>query len=195
SPESGDLRFRRLTAIGFALYASADYLARHRPPAPGAGFAGHDAVLFEEGFRGAPAFASLTHSLRDARAAVRANSMLSLVEAVANGLGVGALTCCLGDTDPRLRRVFPDLPVERVDPSVDDARSHAVDANPFAGDFPGETDGQGVQRRFRRGVVDVLTRRAEDGRARGDIHDRSPATPVPVGHPADGLARAQKRPG
>ena len=50
-------------------------------------------------------------------------------------------------------------------------------------------------RRFRRGVVDVLTRRAEDGRARGDIHDRSPATPVPVGHPADGLARAQKRPG
>jgi len=115
SPESGDLRFRRLTAIGFALYASADYLARHRPPAPGAGFAGHDAVLFEEGFRGAPAFASLTHSLRDARAAVRANSMLSLVEAVANGLGVGALTCCLGDTDPRLRRVFPDLPVERVD--------------------------------------------------------------------------------
>jgi len=114
-PESGDLRIRRLTSIGFALYASEDYLARHRPPAAGAGFAGHDAVLFEEGFRGAPAFASLTHSLRDARAAVRANSMLSLVEAVANGLGVGALTCCLGDADPRLRRVFPNLPAQRVD--------------------------------------------------------------------------------
>src|SRR2546425_331321 len=114
-PESGDLRIRRLTSMGFALYASGDYLARHRPPAPGAGFAGHDAVLFDEGFRGAPAFASLTDSLRDARAAVRANSMLSLVEAVANGLGVGALTCCLGDADPRLRRVFPDLPVQRVD--------------------------------------------------------------------------------
>jgi len=114
-PESGDLRIRRLTPIGFALYASEDYLARHRPPAPGAGFAGHDAVLFEEGFRGSPAFASLAHSLRNARAAVRANSMLSLVEAVANGLGVGALTCCLGDADPRLRRVFPDLPVQRVD--------------------------------------------------------------------------------
>ena len=36
--------------------------------------------------------------------------MLSLLEAVANGLGVGALTCFLGDADPRLRRVFPDLP-------------------------------------------------------------------------------------
>src|SRR5438552_3979649 len=45
SPESGDLRFRRLTAIGFALYASADYLARHRPPAPGAGFAGRRGPL------------------------------------------------------------------------------------------------------------------------------------------------------
>jgi DNA-binding transcriptional LysR family regulator len=114
-PESGDLRVRRLTPIGFALYASEDYLARHRPPEPGAGFAGHDAVLLEEGFRGAPAFASLAHLLRDARPAVRANSMLSLVEAVANGLGVGALTCCLGDADPRLRRVFPDLPPQRVD--------------------------------------------------------------------------------
>src|SRR5712664_1445069 len=99
-PESGDLRVRRLTPIGFALYASEDYLARHRPPAPGAGFAGHDAVLFEEGFRGSPAYTSLTHPLRDARAAVRANSMLSLVEAVAVGLGVGAVTCCLGDVDP-----------------------------------------------------------------------------------------------
>ena len=29
-PESGDLRIRRLTSIGFALYASEDYLARHR---------------------------------------------------------------------------------------------------------------------------------------------------------------------
>jgi DNA-binding transcriptional LysR family regulator len=115
-PESGgDLRFRRLTPIGFALYASKDYLARHRPPIPGAGFAGRDAVLFEEGFRGAPAYMSLTYPLREARAAVRANSMLSLVEAVAIGLGVGALTCCLGDADPRLRRVFPDLPAQRDD--------------------------------------------------------------------------------
>jgi len=114
-PESGDLRVRRLTPIGFALYASKDYLARHRPPAPGAGFVGHDAVLFEEGFRGSPAYTALTQPLRDARAAVRANSMLSLVEAVAIGLGVGALTCCLGDADPRLRRVFPDLPVVRDD--------------------------------------------------------------------------------
>jgi DNA-binding transcriptional LysR family regulator len=113
--ESGDLRVRRLTPIGFALYASEDYLARHRPPAPGAGFAGHDAVLFEEGFRGSPAYTSLTHPLRDARAAVRANSMLSLIEAVAIGLGVGALPCCLGDADPRLRRVFPDLPLARDD--------------------------------------------------------------------------------
>src|SRR5207245_398802 len=52
-PESGDLRIRRLTPMGFALYASEDYLARHRPPAPGAGFAGHDAVLFQESIRGA----------------------------------------------------------------------------------------------------------------------------------------------
>src|SRR5256712_6490295 len=113
-PESGDLRIRRLTSMGFALYASEDYLARHRPPAPGAGFAGHDAVLFEEGFRGAPAFASLTDSLRDARAAVRANSMLPRVQAVATGLGVGALTCCLGDADPRLRRGFPHHPAQGV---------------------------------------------------------------------------------
>jgi DNA-binding transcriptional LysR family regulator len=114
-PESGDLRARRLTPIGFALYASPDYLARHPRPSAGAGFDGHDAVLFEEGFRGSPGFASLAQALRDARAAVRANSMLSLVEAVATGLGVGALTCFLGDANPRLRRVFPELPAQRDD--------------------------------------------------------------------------------
>jgi DNA-binding transcriptional LysR family regulator len=115
APESGDLRMRRLASIGFALYASQDYLSRNPSPGSRAGFAGHDAVLFEEGFRGSPSYASLTSPLRDARAAVRANSMLSLVEAVAIGLGVGALTCYLGDADSRLRRVFPDLPAQRED--------------------------------------------------------------------------------
>src|ERR1700704_3818069 len=36
APESGDLRFRRLTPMGFALYASEEYLARNRPPPAGA---------------------------------------------------------------------------------------------------------------------------------------------------------------
>lgn len=42
--------------------------------------------------------------LARAKTLARANSMLSLLEAVANGVGVGALTCFLGDADPRNAR-------------------------------------------------------------------------------------------
>ena len=114
-PESGELRSRRLTPMGFALYASPAYLARHRPPAPGSGFTGHDVVLFDEQFRGSSAIASLLEPLRDGRAVVRANSLFSLVEAVAAGFGIGPLTCCVADAHPGLRRVFPQLPPARDD--------------------------------------------------------------------------------
>jgi DNA-binding transcriptional LysR family regulator len=114
-PESGDLRARRLTPIGFALYASPAYLSRRAPPKPGGGFAGHDAVLLDEPLRGSSSIGALSASLRDARIAVRTNSLLSLVDAVAAGLGVGPLTCCVADPNPALRRVYPDVPPRRDD--------------------------------------------------------------------------------
>ena len=114
-PESGELRSRRLESIGFALYASPAYLARHPLPASGAGFAGHDVVLFEETFRPSSGIASLTQSLRDGRVVVRANSVVSLIEAVAAGLGIGVLSCCLADAHSGVRRVFPQVPPQRDD--------------------------------------------------------------------------------
>lgn len=114
-PDTGELRARRLTQMGFALYAAPEYLARRRPPAPGTGFAGHDVVLFDEEFRGSSAIASLLEPLREGRAVARANSLFSLTEAVAAGLGIGALTCCVADAHPGLRRVFPQLPPARDD--------------------------------------------------------------------------------
>jgi DNA-binding transcriptional LysR family regulator len=113
-PESGELRARRLTPMGFALCLAG---VPRPPPAAcaGAGFAGHDVVLFDEQFRGSSAIAALLEPLRDGRAVVRANSLFSLVEAVAAGLGVGALTCCVADAHPGLRRVYPQLPPARDD--------------------------------------------------------------------------------
>src|SRR5882672_2783356 len=85
-------------------------------------------------------------------------------------------------------RNAPRFAATRVNLGVDDPRSDTVDANPFVGDLSGEPDGQAVQRRFRRRVIDVLTRCTEDGRARGDVDDRSPTATVPRRHPADCLA-------
>jgi DNA-binding transcriptional LysR family regulator len=114
-PESGELRARKLARVGFALYASADYLARRPAPPVGAPFDGHDAVLFDESVQGAGALPTLTESLRAARAVLRANNMFSLVEGVAQALGIGVLTCFLADRHPDLRRVFPASP-----PATDD---------------------------------------------------------------------------
>ena len=48
-----------------------------------------------------------------------------------------------------------------MDLRVDDAGADAVDADAFAGDFLREADRQRIERRLRRGVVDVLARGAE----------------------------------
>ena len=48
----------------------------------------------------------------------------------------------------------------RVDVGVDDAGADAVDADAFAGDLARQADGERVDRRLRRGVVDVFARRA-----------------------------------
>ena len=65
----------------------------------------------------------------------------------------------------------------------------------FASDLFRKADGEGVQRRLRRGVIDVLARRAQDGRARGDVDDRPTAAAVPRRHAADALSRADERAG
>ena len=58
------------------------------------------------------------------------------------------------------------VPAGGVNVGIDDAGAHAVDADAFARDFKRETDGEGIDRAFRRRVVGIDAGGAELGGSR-----------------------------
>jgi DNA-binding transcriptional LysR family regulator len=112
-PHALDLCCRKLGEVGFALYASPDYLAARGAPTPGAGLAGHDLITY----RGVPAAMSpffMGESQEDAHTLLRCDSALFQQKAAADGLGIAELTCFMGDHTCNLVRVWPHLaPVRR----------------------------------------------------------------------------------
>lgn len=114
-PEKGELVARRAAQVAFAAYASRAYLAVHPRPVRGSGFAGHDMIAYGPGIREWRSGQIAGESLQEARVVLRTNNGASALQAVALGLGIGALPCYLADTTPRLKRVFPDAPVELDD--------------------------------------------------------------------------------
>jgi DNA-binding transcriptional LysR family regulator len=113
-PQAPGLFCRKLGEVGYALYASPDYLTLRGAPTPGAGLAGHDLITY----RGVPAAMSpffMGESLEGARTLLRCDSSLLQLEAATGGLGIAELACCLGDAAPGLVRVWPQLaPVHRA---------------------------------------------------------------------------------
>jgi DNA-binding transcriptional LysR family regulator len=112
-PQTPGLFCRKLGEVGFALYASPDYLTARGVPTPGAGLAGHDLITY----RGVPSAMSpffMGESLEGARPLLRCDSPIFQLEAAADGLGIAELTCFLGDAAHNLVRVWPHLaPVRR----------------------------------------------------------------------------------
>jgi DNA-binding transcriptional LysR family regulator len=113
-PQAADLVCRKLGEVGFALYASRDYLSARGAPARGGGLAGQDLV----GFRGAPAATSpffMGESLEGARFALRCDSPALQRLAAAQGLGIAELACFTGDAEPDLVRLWPQAePLRRT---------------------------------------------------------------------------------
>jgi DNA-binding transcriptional LysR family regulator len=105
-PESGDLIVHRAGQVAFAAYASKSYLAAHGRPERGGGFAGHDMIAFDSGprtFRKGGELAG--ESLRDVRFVMRTNSVLMMLHAVQQGLGIGTFPCVLAEGQPELVRL------------------------------------------------------------------------------------------
>jgi len=82
---------RMLSEIGFALYASRDYLERRGTPAQLADLAQHDIVVPSAGQRWLPGYEWVEHNASAARVAVRTDSIAAMVSATRAGSGISAL--------------------------------------------------------------------------------------------------------
>ncbi len=108
--EDGELLGRKVGDSLWAVYGSADYLARHGRPANVQGLAAHPLVGLDERMAGHRAAQWLQQVAPGAVLAARCSSVLGLLAAVKSGIGLGPLPTALGDGEPGLQRVLGPIP-------------------------------------------------------------------------------------
>jgi DNA-binding transcriptional LysR family regulator len=106
-PTAPSLVCRRIGELGFALYASRDYLSEHGTPIRGRGLKGHYLISYigtpSSGF--GPLF--MQESVESAKIALRSNDKSVQARGAAEGLGICELSCIFGDEQTGLVRVWP----------------------------------------------------------------------------------------
>jgi DNA-binding transcriptional LysR family regulator len=103
-PTRGRLVCKRIGELAGCVYASEMYLERRGVPADRAALRDHDLLVYE-GRGGMPGFEWLSEPAWRHRVAFRAGDPVGLMSAAASGMGLAAIPCILGETDPALRRV------------------------------------------------------------------------------------------
>ena len=103
-PMQGPLVCRRVGELAGCIYGSQLYLERRGTPGCREDLARHDIVAYE-GMRGMPGFEWLRESPAAERIVFRAGDPVGLSSAILAGLGLGAIPCVIGETEPALRRI------------------------------------------------------------------------------------------
>ncbi len=104
-PHQGDLRVRKLGVVGYALYASPDYVARRGTPDPRDGCAGHALIDWPVDYTIIPQVPWLRAQCARATVVLRSTSAMTRLAAAASGIAIALLPCVIADTDPRLVRI------------------------------------------------------------------------------------------
>lgn len=111
-PLQGDLKLRRLGAVGYGLYASPAYLAARGLPQAADGFAGHDLIDWPVDYTVIPQVPWLRARAYAAAVAMRSNSASARAAAAAAGSGIALLPQLIADGDPRLVPIAADAPAQ-----------------------------------------------------------------------------------
>ena len=104
-----DLVRRSLGDIGWSLYATDAYLARHPGPVDATDLSGHEIVALKAESTSAPAAKWLAEHAANATVVSRSNASASLVAATVAGAGLALLPCFLAEAEPALKRLPPDV--------------------------------------------------------------------------------------
>lgn len=100
---------RKLGEFAWSLYASEEYLARRGGLRPPGSLRGHDVVGFEPRLSKVPGAAWLAAHVEGARVVMQGGSALSVMKAVAAGMGISVIPCFLAAGEPRLCRLTPEV--------------------------------------------------------------------------------------
>ena len=111
-PRGGPLLSRKLADYALRLYASADYLDRHGP-VTGEALRDHPLIGYIPDFIYAPELRYLDEIAPGASLRIRSSSINAQYRLARAGAGIAALPCFIGDADPRLVRVVPEVKIER----------------------------------------------------------------------------------
>jgi DNA-binding transcriptional LysR family regulator len=102
-PVSGPLTAQRVGELAGCVYASTLYLERRGTPQGRDDLQQHDLLAYE-GIGGMPGFEWIAEPSLASRVVFRTGEPVGLCSAIASGLGLGAIPCILGETQP-LHRV------------------------------------------------------------------------------------------
>jgi DNA-binding transcriptional LysR family regulator len=113
-PDDPSVVCRKLGEFAFTVYASPEYVARHRVGDSSSRIEDHSVVSY----LGAPtwfreALGAFRVPLNASRVALFSNSPFVQMKAVADGIGIGFLACAQADLDPALTRLNPGQPPVR----------------------------------------------------------------------------------
>lgn len=100
---------RKVGQFGWSLYASAAYLAHHRAPKDARDLAGHDVLGFQPRLAAVPGAKWIAEHGAGASIVLVNREIAEMAEAAAAGLGIAALPCIVGDSEPGLQRLTPEV--------------------------------------------------------------------------------------
>jgi DNA-binding transcriptional LysR family regulator len=108
-----ELLCRSIAKMGWSLYAARGYVEARGPVTPSETLRGHDVIGFNDSLAQAPGALWFAAHADGANVVLRSGSIPAALNAALGGLGVVAIPCFLGDAEPTLVRLMPDLVGER----------------------------------------------------------------------------------
>ncbi len=112
-PRRGPLITRKLTDYRLRLYAARPYLADHPSIVSAADLTAHRLIGYIPDVVYAPELRYLEELPVPANPRLRSSSINAQAAMIAAGAGIGVLPCFIGDVDPGLRVVLPDIRIAR----------------------------------------------------------------------------------
>ena len=114
-PQQNALVARRATSIPLGLFARRDYLERRGEPADVAALAAHDMIGPDRSGRDLELAGTLFPGVSPSHFALRTDSHPVHLAAARAGLGIAVVQCPIGNADPVLVRVLPELDVAMLE--------------------------------------------------------------------------------